>query len=383
MKNERTEHDAGEIFRIHGQEYERSHNMTSEQRKALRAIASCRTSVLGGHLERCRDCGFEHPVYNSCRNSNCPKCQGIKRRQWVDKRVEELLPVPYFHVIFTLPDIFNSLSISHYREFHGALFRAAAETLLYFFRKSGGEPAIIAMLHTWGQTMCLHPHIHMLVTGGGLSFDRKRWIKLGRNYLFDVTVLSDEFKRRFLKEIGRKIPGFEIPDDIREKAWVVHCRKPFAGAAKIVEYLGRYIYRSVISNRRILDFSGGKVTIDYKDYRDTDKNDVPEHKTMPLSASEFIRRFLQHIPPANFRRVRFYGILAGRERSTKLETARELLAIEGLIAEESAATATPPENTSLCAQCETGIMEVVKTLLPHGPPPVIFRNEIIRGEYAA
>ena len=157
------------------------------------------------------------------------------------------------------------------------------------------------------------------------------------------------------------------------------------GAAKIVEYLGRYIYRSVISNRRLLDFSEGEVTIDYKDYRDTDESGVPKHKTMPLSASEFIRRFIQHIPPLNFRRVRFYGILAGRERFTKLRTAGELLAIEGFTTEESAPTATEtsPENASLCAQCETGIMTVVKTLLPHGPPPVIFRNEIIRGEYAA
>lgn len=381
MTEGRTEFDTGEIFRLHGQEYENKYPMHSEQRKALRAIASCRTSVLGGHIEKCSNCGFQQPVYNSCRNNNCPKCQGIKRRQWVEERLKELLPVSYFHVIFTIPNTFNILFNSYYRKLNDALFRASSATLLHFFRKLGGEPAMMSILHTWGQTMCLHPHVHILATGGCLSFDRKNWIKIGNNYLFNVKKLSAEFKKRFIKEIEKHIPEFEIPEESKEKDWVVNCRKPFAGAAKVVEYLGRYTYRSVISNRRILNFSDNKVAIDYKDYKDTDADNVPKHKNMTISAIEYIRRFIQHIPPLNFRRIRFYGILAGSERKTKLRTARDLLVFEEF--QEERQTETETDSCNLCSQCENGSMEVIETLLPHGPPFIIFLNERKRAQYAA
>jgi hypothetical protein len=380
IENGRTEYDTGHIFRSHGQEYEKRYSMSSEQRKSLRAIASCRTSVLGGHLEKCNSCGFSHPVYNSCRNNNCPKCQGINRSKWVNARLEELLPVPYFHTVFTVPDLFNTLMFSNYIDLNGALFRAASATLLHFFKKEGGTPAIIAVLHTWGQQMSTHPHIHILVTGGCLSFDKSRWIKIGRNYLFNVELLSAEFKKRFLREIRKHIPDFKVPDETVEKDWVGHCRKPFAGAEKVVEYLGRYTYRSVISNRRIVDFSNGKVSIDYKDYRDTDENDVPKHKILTLEAIKFIRRFISHIPPRNFRRIRFYGILAGQERITKIEAAKNLLAAENTeLPENTFEEAT--ETINLCPQCESGSMEIVDTLLANGPPHIIFRNEISRGVY--
>jgi len=381
----RTEYDVGKIFRDYGQEYELNHALSSEQRIALRGLASCRTADLGGHLERCSHCGFERPVYNSCRNRNCPKCQGSKRMKWINERLQELLPVPYFHLVFTVPAFFNELMFSHYREFHNALFHASSGTLLYFFRKLGAIPAIIALLHTWGQSMCQHPHVHILVTGGGLSKDQQRWIKLGRNWLFDIHDLSAEFKKRFLRELECKISGLEVPDSIREQDWVVHCRKPFAGAAKVVEYIGRYTYRSVISNRRIVNVSNGKVTIDWKDYRDCDGNGVPKHKLMVLDAAEFIRRFIQHIPPANFMRNRFYGIIAGANRKVKLAAAREQLIFDEWL--DCTADYTYPDELStdfsLCPQCETGTMEEIETLLAHGPPPIIFRNEIARGKYAA
>ena len=381
MEAKRTEFDLGEIIRTFGQEYERKHPMYSEQRKAFRAIASCRTSVLGGHKFKCSKCGAEEISYNSCRNNNCPKCQGIKRKKWVKSRIEELLPVPYFHVIFTISDFFNNLHYSHYKALYNAIFSASSAALLCFFKKRGGIPAITAIAHSWGQTMCVHPHVHMLVTGGCLSFDKKEWIRIGNNYLFDVEKLSKEFKKRFLKEINKRIPGLVIPDNINEKEWVVFCKKPFAGAEVVVKYLGRYVNRSAIANSRIKDISEGIVTFEYKNYKKCDKNDIPETATMPLDADEFIRRFMQHIPPDNFRRVRFYGITAGKEGKAKLQAARELTLLENFTLQESEVSEKEPAN--LCKQCESGIMEVIETLLPHGPPHLTFFNERKRGYHAA
>lgn len=385
MERGRTEYDTGEIFRTHGQEYENKYPMFSEQRKAMRAIASCRTSVLGGHRIRCSNCAHEDISYNSCRNNNCPKCQANKRRKWVGERIEELLPVPYFHLIFTISDFFNQFYFSYYKELNNSLFKASSDTLLYFFRKKGGVPAMTSVLHTWGQTMCIHPHVHMLVTGGCLSPDRKEWIKVGSNkYLSDVTELSGEFKKRFLREIKKKIPGIIVPEYISDKDWVVFCKKPFAGAEVIVKYLGRYVYRSAISNRRITSFSDAKVTFEYKDYKDTDINGKSEIKYLPVTSEEFIRRFLQHIPPANFRRIRFYGILAGKDREAKLKAAKELLALANFGEDQE----KPPVISEIeydfkCPQCESGTMEIIDTLLPHGPPFITFLNERKRGLYAA
>ena len=385
MDTKRTEFDIGEILRSHGQEYECTHSMYSEQRKAFRAIASCRTSVLGGHKFKCTHCSYEEISYNSCRNNNCPKCQGIKRREWVGARIEELLPVPYFHLIFTISDFFNDLHYSHYKELYSAIFSASSGALLYFFKKRGGIPAITSIAHSWGQTMSIHPHVHMLVTGGCLSFDKKEWIRIGNNYLFDVKALSAEFKKRFLKEINKRIPQLVIPESVKDKDWVVFSKKPFAGTEVVVKYLGRYVNRSAIANSRIKDVTGGKVTFEYKNYRRCDKNDIPATGTMCLEADEFIRRFMQHIPPDNFRRIRFYGITAGKDCKAKLQAARELTFLENFTLQEPA---TPVEAFEtliphLCPQCKTGSMEIVDTLLPHGPPLIIFRNEIRKNNYAA
>ena len=385
MDTKRTEHDLGEIIRSDGQEYERTHLMYSEQRKAFRAIASCRTSVLGGHKYKCPNCSYEEISYNSCRNNNCPKCQGIKRKEWVEARIEELLPVPYFHLIFTISDFFNDLHYSHYKELYNALFSASSGALLYFFKERGGIPAITSIAHSWGQTMSIHPHVHMLVTGGCLSFDKKEWIRIGNNYLFNVEKLSAEFKKRFLKDIKKRIPQLVIPESINNQEWVVFCKKPFAGAEVVVKYLGRYVNRSAIANSRIKDVSDETVTFEYKNYRKCDQNDIPATGTMPLKTDEFIRRFMQHIPPDNFRRIRFYGITAGRDCKAKLQAARELTYLENFTIQE---LETPIETFEtllphLCSQCEKGSMEMVDTLLPHGPPFITFRNEIGGNKYAA
>ena len=374
MKEVRLEHDVGEIFRLFGPEYEKRYPMSRCQRKALRALAVCRTAYLGGHLEQCEHCGFERSHYNSCRNVNCPKCQGIQRRKWVTARLSEMLPVPYFHVVFTVPSSMSDALIGFERILYRVLFQASSQTLLHFFKdRYGSQPGLISVLHTWGQTMSRHPHVHFLVTGGGLSLDRNRWISTSDRYLFDVKKFSKEFRARFLK--GLKKAKIVIADGVcEEEDWVVYCQKPFAGAERVIEYLGRYTYRTAISNRRIRSVSANEVTFDYKDYRDEDENGIPKHKLMTVDGVTFIRLFLQHILPSGFRRIRFYGILAGRERAAKLERCRELLC--SLIIDDSKTSLD--EGTSkipLCPQCGKGEFIAILNLEPIRPPPITFANE--------
>jgi hypothetical protein len=324
--------------------------------------------------------------YNSCRNNNCPKCQGIKRRIWVAERMDELLDAPYFHTIFTIPDYFNPLHHTHYKELYNALFSASSSTLLVFFKKRGGVPAITAIAHSWGQTMCVHPHVHMLVTGGCLSFDEKRWINIGNNYLFDVRKLSAEFKRRFAKEIKKRVPDFQVPDTVYEKEWVVFTKKPVAGAEVVVKYLARYVNRSAIANSRIKAFSNGNVTFEYKNHKKTDADGKPAVENMTLAVDEFIRRFLQHVPPDNCRRSRFYGILAGRRRKEKTRVAKELALSANFALSGDDAIEQPEDepSTHSCPECAAAAaMEIVETLLPHGPPHITFRNEVNRGSNVA
>lgn len=286
--------------------------------------------------------------------------------------MSELIPGPYFHCVFTVPDTFNDLHNTHYREFYSALFKASSNTLLRFYSDRGGVPSMIAVLHTWGQTMALHPHIHFLVSGGCLSFDKKRWIASRKDFLFDVKDLSNVFKELFLAEILKRIPDLYINNATRNKNWVVHCTRPFAGAKKVIEYLGRYTYRSSLSNRRILNVENGYVTIDYKDYSDVDEVGVAKHKPMKFTAEEFIRRFLQHIPKSNFRRIRTYGILAGSDREEKLAIAKSLAPKEDgeaeVVCEEYSL-----EDLTLCSQCGDGHMVMVRILPANGPPPIIFK----------
>ena len=381
LKEDRTEHDVGEIFRLFGPEYEQRYSMNSCQRKVLRALAVCRTAYLGGHLEQCDHCGFERPHYNSCRNVNCPKCQGIQRRKWVNARLDEMLPVPYFHVVFTVPSFISETLTGRDETLYRILFRASSQTLLHFFKsRYGGEPGLISVLHTWGQTMSRHPHVHFLVTGGCLSLDGSRWISTGDRYLFDVKELSKDFRKRFLK--GLKKANVTVEDGVNEEEdWVVYCQKPFAGAARVIEYLGRYTYRTAISNRRIKSVSESEVIFDYKDYRDGDENGVPKHKLMSVDGVTFIRLFLQHILPSRFKRIRYYGILGGNQREKKLKRCREILSC--LVPEESLERLDEESSkTILCPQCGQGELMAILNLEPIRPPPITFANERVRKHVA-
>ena len=370
-----TPHDCGDIFRRFGQEYERTHDMTGVQRRVLRAVASCRTSTLGGHVGKCNSCGHEENSYNSCRDRHCPKCQGINSRIWVAERKSELLPVQYFHLVFTVPDSLYDFVLLDPKVFYNVLMDASSEALVRMFKEvHGAVPAVVSVLHTWGSSMCIHPHVHMVVSGGGLDVSGPGWTSTPEDFLLDVRDLSSRFRDIFKRMSRRKFQQHLEPEGVFEQDWVVFCRKPFAGAEEFVDYIGRYTHRSAISNRRIKDFDHetGEVTIEYKDYRSEDEDGLPELKTMELSASEFIRRFLSHVLPKGFRKIRFYGILAGKKRSANIARCRSIFSLPALQVIE-------PEKTehNICTRCG-GEISFVEELLPSGPPHIVFRNETWR-----
>jgi hypothetical protein len=383
-KEGRSEFSVGDIFRRFGQQYELTHPMRQEHRKALHDISVCRTDYLGGHLEKCHDCGFERPVYNSCGNVSCPMCQGIKRRRWLDERLTELLPVSYFHCIFTVPHEGNDLAYYNQRLYYNLIFRHSANTLLHFAKEEhNAVPAITATLHTWGQNLMLHPHVHVLVTSGGLGEDGK-WKHGSDKYLYDVEEMSAYFKKRFLHslELLKKRGKLEhaekfqeIYDQMDAKEWVVHCKKPFAGAEKVVEYLSRYVYRSAIANSRIEKVDQSGVSFDYKDYKDKDKKGIPRHKSMFLKPMEFMRRFLQHILPKGFRRCRFYGLFAGAERASNLEYCQTLFASELTQLESEKTEPVEKQEKEECPYCGcckfSHIAEIRKE---RAPPPITFHK---------
>jgi hypothetical protein len=368
-------HDCGEIFRMFGQEYEGTHDMSSVQRRVMRAVASCRTSTLGGHVGKCVNCGYEEISYNSCRDRHCPKCQGIDSRLWVAERKAELLPVEYFHVVFTVPASLNDFSQLDAKAFYNVLMDASSETLVKMFREvHGSVPAVVSVLHTWGSNMSIHPHVHMVVSGGGLDVSGSGWTSTPEDFLLDVKELSARFRDTFARMFRRRFPQHLEPDGVFGKDWVVFCKKPFAGAEEFVEYVGRYTHRSAISNRRIksFDHGTGEVTIEYKDYRSEDEDGLPELKIMELTATEFIRRFLSHVLPRGFRKIRFYGIFAGRQRTANIARCRSIFGLPTLQKTEE----EKPEN-NVCTVCG-GEMNFHEDVLPSGPPHIVFRNETWR-----
>jgi hypothetical protein len=387
----RTEHSVGEVLRGWLGEYSRTHPLSSHQRRVSQALAECRTAALGGHLETCDDCGYEQPVYNSCGNRHCPVCQGKLARQWLEDRLEDVLETPYFHTVFTLPDSFNVLVPYNERTVYELLFQAAAETLLRFARRElGGVPGVVAVLHTWGQTLWLHPHVHCIVTGGALSPDRRQWHSSGATFLFDVRELSAAFRDRFCALLRRAHAKLELRGESAHLAageafaqfmtaqetrdWVVYCKRPVRGPAQVLEYISRYTHRVAVANRRILDVApDGTVTLQYKDYREQDAAGRPADKTLELSATDFIGRFLRHILPPGFRKVRSYGILAGRDRQAKIAAARSLL---GPVAAPPAAPdaeppAEPQPDPTLCPRCGKGHLVPTATLRRERGPPLV------------
>jgi len=315
------------VFRRYGESYQRTHRLSASEQKVVRAVSVCRTQELGGHLDRCDACGFERPAYNSCRNRHCPKCQSLAKAQWLEKQTSELLPVGYFHLVFTLPHEVNRLILAHKKIGLSLLFKAVSETLLEFGqRRLHGTVGIIAVLHTWDQTLKDHFHLHCLVPAGALSIDRNRWIAARNNFLFPVKALSRVFRGKFLALLQHNIARGKIDfpsqaiNVLRQKNWVVYAKKPFGSPQTVLDYLGRYTHRVALSNDRILQVENGEVTLSYRDRKAGDRK-----KTMALEAQEFIRRFLLHVLPDGFMRIRHFGFLANRSKKQALAQCRQLL----------------------------------------------------------
>lgn len=360
-RGRRPRHEVADIFRAHGEAYRATHSLTAEQRKVVWCVQACRTAVLGGHVEVCEDCGHKEPSYNSCRNRHCPKCQALDQGRWLQKQQNKILPVPYFHVVFTLPSELKPLARRNQKAVYDLLFKAASQTLLELGRDPGRFGALLgitAVLHTWTRDLRFHPHLHCVVTGGGLSLDGERWVDSGPKYLFPVQVLSKLFRGKFLAgldrlhrrgelDIGELLPkGHDtfalLRDNLYRKNWVVYAKRPFAGPQEVFTYLGRYTHRVAISNHRILSFDDDGVTIDTRD-----------GKTATMSAEQFIHRFLMHVLPPGFVKIRHYGLLASSNVKTKLVIARQLLADRVQDDRDNPNEETPSEIEELSADwCE-------------------------------
>ena len=364
--------ELADIFRSHGESYHKTHSLSASQRKVMRAVSVCRTKELGGHLKQCDTCGFEHPSYNSCRNRHCPKCQSLAKAQWLEKQNSELLPVGYFHLVFTLPHEFNRLILAHKKVVLALLFKTVSETLLEFGkRRFGGTLGVMAVLHTWDQTLKDHFHLHCLVPAGALSFDHSRWISARKNFLFPVTALSRVFRGKFLDLLERACEKGKIPaanNEIkasRQKSWVVYAKKPFGSPQTVLDYLGRYTHRVALSNDRILNVQNGLVTLSYRDRKDGDRK-----KALPLETHEFIRRFLLHVLPEGFMRVRHFGFLANRSKKQALPQCRRLLKMDPPLPQSKKESAKDVLlritgiDLSRCPSCHNGTLIVVAELPP-------------------
>lgn len=369
--------ELADIVRAYGDTYRQTHRLASVQHTALRAIATCRTAVLGGHTRTCDQCGATQRAYNSCRNRHCPKCQGAAQATWLAARQAELLPIPYFHVVFTLPQALNALAQGNPRVLYTALFRAAADTLLTFGRDPrhlGGTIGVTAILHTWGQSLSQHLHLHCVVTGGALTADHAHWIGAKPGFLFPVRALSRVFRAKYLDALwaafARGALTFatgtaELADaptfarflaDLRAVPWVVYAKPPFGGPAQVLAYLGRYTHRVALSNARLVDLRDGVVRFRWKDYADRDRV-----KVMALTADEFLRRFLLHIVPRGFMRIRHFGLLANRQRRSLIARSRDMLAVS--VSDETAAS-TVKDVVVHCPVCRVGVMHVTAVLAP-------------------
>ena len=365
--------ELAEVVRRHGQ---RLGDVRGEHARILSAIVSCRTAALGGHVQRCDHCQHQRIAYNSCRNRHCPKCQGPACARWMAERAEELLPVEYFHVVFTLPDTFNALALANKRVAYGVLFDAAAQTLLQVAQSPkhlGARIGLLAILHTWGQNLCLHPHVHCIVPGGGVGPDGK-WRSCRAGFFLPVRVLSRVFRGKFIDLLrraraGGKLIGIDeqqafdaLIDAAVKHEWVVYAKPPFGGPAQVLKYLSRYTHRIAISNRRLLSVDDKNVTFRWKDYA---RGNRP--RTMTLEGGEFLRRFLMHAVPRAFVRIRHYGLLANRVRQKNLATCRSLLA----------AAAVVPVVTAVelprCPLCGRGHLIAGPSLSPQQLAAVIIR----------
>jgi hypothetical protein len=351
---DRPKWEVADVFRRYGETYRNNHgaSLSTAQRRVMTAIEVCRTAALGGHLERCDQCGQERNCFNSCRDRHCPKCQSLARAKWIEDRQAELLEVGYFHVVFTVPQEIADIAYQNKELVLGILFRVTAETLRTIAadpKHLGAEIGFFAVLHSWGQNLQFHPHLHCVVPGGGLSPDGERWVSCRRpDFFLPVRVLSSLFQRLLLEALqtafdSGQLQFFHSLESLRNPVafarhlakaeahdWVVYAKRPFAGPQQVLDYVGRYTHRVAISNNRLVDIEGDQVQFKWKDYRHGD-----QIKKMTLSADEFIRRFLMHVMPNGFHRIRYYGFLGNRYRNQKLSQCRRLLGMQ---------TTEPPAN---------------------------------------
>ena len=335
--------EVADIVRVHGDEFRRKHRLSAGQKRVLRAIECCRTAALGGHLERCDQCGHERNAYNSCADRHCPKCQSLARAKWLEKRRAELLECQYFHVVFTLPAELAALALQNKRQIYDLLFRATADTLQSIAadpQHLGARIGFFCILHSWGQALNFHPHLHCVVPGGGISRDGSHWVSCRSGFFLPVKVLSHRFRKLFLRYLGQAYAAgkFQFYGDLQELSdpnrfarylaplhdleWVVYAKPPFGGPERVLDYLGRYTHRVAISNNRLQALHDGQVTFAYKDYKHPQRQ-----KVMTLSADEFLRRLLLHVLPECFQRIRHYGLLGNRHRAENLARCRKLLAM--------------------------------------------------------
>jgi hypothetical protein len=379
--------EVADIFRQHGESYMQSHPLSPRQRRVMRDIQACRTAVLGGHVEACDRCGHQAISYNSCRNRHCPKCQGSARAAWLEARAGELLPVPYFHVVFTLPANLAPLVLQNPVAMYHLLFRSVSATLLEVGanpRRLGARIGFLTVLHTWGQNLMHHPHLHCVVPAGGLSPDGRRWVHGRPRFFLPVRVLSRVFRGKFidlLKSAFRRdelcfhgeLEPLAVPaamerlltEAVRHE-WVVYAKPPFGGPAQVLKYLARYTHRIAISNHRLLDMDSGKVRFRWKDYARGSRPGI-----MTLDATEFIRRFLLHVMPRSFVRIRYYGFMANRHRAENLEHCRHLLGQPQVCepADNAGVERSSPRNSDdqravCCPHCRQGKMRLVELLEP-------------------
>jgi hypothetical protein len=387
--------EVADIFRSYGPAYREAHKLPYNHLRVMRAIEVCRTAVLGGHKDKCDNCGHLEISYNSCRNRHCPKCQTLRKEKWIEARSEDLLPILYFHVVFTIPSELNPLVLMNQKVMYDLLFRSVSETLTELAHDQkhlGAQIGAIGILHTWSQNLMDHPHIHCIVTGGGLSPDGSRWVSCRKKFFIHVKVLSEVFSGKFLdylkhcfKRGALVFPGsishLKEPGDFKifmrqlyKKKWVVYCKPPFGGPQGVLQYLGRYTHRIAISNNRILSNRDGNASFLWRDYADNNRQ-----KTMTLKADEFIRRFMLHVLPARFVRIRHFGLLANRNRKDAIALCRKFLGSGITETKENVSKETWQEqliricgiDVTVCPVCQKGRMLRVAILNPlrcNSPP---------------
>lgn len=356
-----------------GDEFEEKHSPNSYVKRTLSALKRCRTSSLGGHVDKCDECGHIRISYNSCRNRHCPKCQNTQREAWVEDRKQDLLPIPYFHVVFTVPDTLNSLFLEHPADLYNLLFASTWETISQFsYTQLHAETGMVAILHTWGQNLSLHPHIHCVIPGGGINF-RGQWKQVstsenGKVFLFRVENLSKVFRGKFIAALKRKLPqGKKFISTLYKNNWVVYSKEPFAGPDQVIEYLGRYTHKVAIGNHRLLNVDETGVNFSWRDYRDN------KEKIMSLVGTEFLRRFCIHILPKRFVRIRHYGLLSSSHRKELRELQHSFGISIPRVREKKHWKEVCRQHLNydpdICPQCGKGHMSTIEMFFGPRPPP--------------